>query len=81
MNEALCVSIRDTGEGIKPGDIAHVFDPFFTTKDHGTGLGLSVVHGIVQEHGGVIEVESELAEGTTFIIYLPLVREAQDVAA
>ncbi len=81
VEEALCISIRDTGEGIKPGDIAHVFDPFFTTKDHGTGLGLSVVHGIVQEHGGVIEVESELAEGTTFIIYLPLAREAQEVVA
>ncbi len=81
VEEALCISIGDTGDGIKPADIAHVFDPFFTTKDHGTGLGLSVVHGIVQEHGGVIEVESELSKGTTFIIYLPLAREAQEVVA
>jgi PAS domain S-box-containing protein len=80
-NEALCISIRDTGEGIKPGDIPHVFDPFFTTKDHGTGLGLSVVHGIVQEHGGQIEVESELSKGTVFRIYMPLARDAQEVAA
>jgi PAS domain S-box-containing protein len=79
--QALCISIRDTGEGIKPGDIAHVFDPFFTTKDHGTGLGLSVVHGIVQEHGGMIEVESELTKGTIFRIYLPLARDAAEVAA
>ena len=80
-NEALCISIRDTGEGIKPADIPHVFDPFFTTKDHGTGLGLSVVHGIVQEHGGQIEVESELSQGTVFRIFLPLARDAQEVAA
>jgi len=80
-HEAMCVSIRDTGEGIKPGDIAHVFDPFFTTKDHGTGLGLSVVHGIVQEHGGQIEVESELSKGTVFRIYLPLARDAAEAAA
>jgi len=81
VNEALCVSIRDSGEGINPADIAHVFDPFFTTKDHGTGLGLSVVHGIVQEHGGVIEVESELGKGTTFTIYMPLAPELQEAAA
>ncbi len=79
--EALCISIRDTGEGIKPGDIAHVFDPFFTTKDHGTGLGLSVVHGIVQEHGGQIEVESELSKGTVFRILMPLTRDAEEAAA
>jgi PAS domain S-box-containing protein len=79
--EALCISIHDTGEGIKPGDIPHVFDPFFTTKDHGTGLGLSVVHGIVQEHGGQIEVESELSKGTVFRIYMPLARDTQEVAA
>ena len=79
--EALLISIRDTGEGIKPEDIPHVFDPFFTTKDYGTGLGLSVVHGIVQEHGGQIEVESELHKGTVFHILLPLVRSDNKVAA
>src|SRR5206468_10433683 len=63
-HEAPCISIRDTGEGIKKEDIARVFDPFFTTKDFATGLGLSVEHGIIEEHGGHIEVESEVAKGT-----------------
>jgi PAS domain S-box-containing protein len=79
--EVLRITIRDTGEGIRSEDLAHVFDPFFTTKDHGTGLGLSVVHGIVQEHGGQIEVESELRKGTAFHILLPLVRFDREVAA
>jgi PAS domain S-box-containing protein len=79
--EALLISIHDTGEGIKPEDIPHVFDPFFTTKDYGTGLGLSVVHGIIQEHGGQIEVESEPHNGTAFHILLPLVRSDSKVAA
>jgi nitrogen-specific signal transduction histidine kinase len=79
--EVLRVTIRDDGEGIRKEDIPHVFDPFFTTKDYGTGLGLSVVHGIIQEHGGQIEVESELKRGTAFHILLPLVRFAREVAA
>src|SRR5438132_1639081 len=79
--EALLITIRDSGEGIRAEDIPHVFDPFFTTKDYGTGLGLSVVHGIVQEHGGQIEVESELDKGTAFHIALPLVRFDSKVAA
>ncbi|HKP02084.1 MAG TPA: ATP-binding protein [Chthoniobacterales bacterium] len=80
-HEVLLVTIRDDGEGIRTEDIPHVFDPFFTTKDYGTGLGLSVVHGIIQEHGGQIEVESELSKGTSFHILLPLVRFAQEVVA
>jgi nitrogen-specific signal transduction histidine kinase len=79
--EFLRITIRDSGEGIRGEDLAHVFDPFFTTKDYGTGLGLSVVHGIVQEHGGQIEVESELRKGTAFHILLPLVRFDSEVAA
>ncbi len=79
--EVLRVTIRDNGEGIRSEDLAHVFDPFFTTKDYGTGLGLSVVHGIVQEHGGQIEVESELHKGTAFHILLPLVRFGSEVVA
>lgn len=79
--EALRITIRDSGEGIRAEDIPHVFDPFFTTKDYGTGLGLSVVHGIIQEHGGQIEVESELQKGTAFHILLPLVRSDSKVAA
>jgi PAS domain S-box-containing protein len=81
VHEVLRVTIRDTGEGIRSEDIPHVFDPFFTTKDYGTGLGLSVVHGIIQEHAGQVEVESELSKGTAFHILLPLVRFKQEVAA
>ena len=80
-HEVLRITVRDNGEGIRREDIPHVFDPFFTTKDYGTGLGLSVVHGIIQEHGGQIEVESELKKGTAFHILLPLVRFAQEVVA
>jgi signal transduction histidine kinase len=65
------ITIRDTGEGIRPENLAHVFDPFFTTKSQGTGLGLSVAHGIVQDHGGSIDVESEVGRGTVFRIVLP----------
>ena len=69
----LRVSVRDHGEGIAPDHLPHVFEPFFTTKDvgEGTGLGLSVTHGIVQDHGGFIGVESEAKSGTVFSIYLP----------
>lgn len=81
VREILRISVQDDGAGIKPEDVPHVFDPFFTTKDYGTGLGLSVVHGIVQEHGGQIEVESELNRGTSFHILLPLVRFEEEVAA
>ncbi|MGZ5023773.1 MAG: ATP-binding protein, partial [Chthoniobacterales bacterium] len=79
--EVLRITVRDNGEGIQSDHLAHVFDPFFTTKDYGTGLGLSVVHGIIQEHGGQIEVESELSKGTSFHILLPLVRFVEEVAA
>lgn len=81
QSELLRITIRDTGEGIRTEDIPHVFDPFFTTKDYGTGLGLSVVHGIIQEHGGQIEVESELQKGTAFHILLPLATSETKVAA
>jgi len=81
LHEVLRITIRDNGEGIRGEDILHVFDPFFTTKDYGTGLGLSVVHSIIQEHGGQIEVESEPSKGTAFYILLPLVRFEQAVAA
>ncbi|MFN2507223.1 MAG: ATP-binding protein [Chthoniobacterales bacterium] len=80
-HEVLRITIRDDGVGIRGEDIPHVFDPFFTTKDYGTGLGLSVVHGIIQEHGGQIEVESQLTVGTAFHILLPLVRFEAEVAA
>ncbi|MHB8765145.1 MAG: sensor histidine kinase [Deferrisomatales bacterium] len=67
------VRIADTGGGIPPENLGRIFDPFFTTKEsRGTGLGLSVSYGIVQNHGGTIEVESELGVGTAFTIQLPI---------
>jgi two-component system NtrC family sensor kinase len=75
------IEIRDTGEGIEPEHIPHIFDPFFTTKEvgKGTGLGLSVTYGILQKHGGRIEVQSEQGIGTTFVIMLPA-EKADDAA-
>ncbi|HTQ48739.1 MAG TPA: HAMP domain-containing sensor histidine kinase [Polyangiaceae bacterium] len=71
--EWLAVRVRDRGEGISPDVLPHVFEPFFTTKDvgTGTGLGLSVAHGIASDHGGWIAVESQPIRGSTFIVYLP----------
>jgi len=68
--------IQDTGRGIPAKDRPYVFDPFFTTKEGGTGLGLSIVYSIVQKHNGQIEVESELGKGTSFIVSLPIGKEA-----
>ncbi len=70
----LRIAIRDTGHGIKPEDIPHVFDPFFTTKTSGTGLGLSVSHGIISEHKGMIDVESEVEKGATFYLFFPVAK-------
>lgn len=68
-----CMIIEDTGVGIAPEDIKNVFLPFFTTKDigEGTGLGLSVVHGIISSHGGQVGVESVVGKGTRFEVQLP----------
>ncbi len=65
------ITVRDTGLGIAPENLARIFDPFFTTNKSGTGLGLSVVHQIVEQHSGYIQVASELNVGTTFTIVLP----------
>ncbi len=71
--EYVCISMTDSGCGIKTSDLDKIFDPFFTTKSvgKGTGLGLSVVYGIMQSHRGFVDVESELGEGTTFYLYFP----------
>ena len=70
----MVIRVGDTGEGIEEEHLSHLFDPFFTTKEvgEGTGLGLSVSYGLIQEHGGRIEVSSQLGKGTEFQIYLPI---------
>jgi two-component system NtrC family sensor kinase len=75
------IVVQDTGTGISQENIKKIYDPFFTTKavGKGTGLGLAVSYGIVQEHGGNISVESKLGRGTAFRLELPLVRKAVNV--
>ncbi len=74
--------ITDTGAGISEENLGKIFDPFFTTKsDKGTGLGLSVSYGIIERHGGKIEVQSKVNEGTTFTIKLPLRPQGKETLA
>ena len=69
-----CLAVRDEGEGISASDLPHIFEPFYTTKGigEGTGLGLSVAYGIVQEHGGVLCATGQPQRGSTFCVYLPV---------
>ncbi len=75
----VCLSVTDTGEGIAPEHLDKIYDPFFTTKElgKGTGLGLSTVLGIVQSHGGFIQVHSQPGRGTQFKVYLPASETAE----
>ncbi|MFN9298578.1 MAG: sensor histidine kinase, partial [Acidobacteriota bacterium] len=79
--ELVHVEVADTGAGIAPEHLDRVFDPFFTTKGakKGTGLGLSVTYGIVQEHGGGIDVSSRPGAGTRFRLDFPLIKKAVHV--
>jgi PAS domain S-box-containing protein len=84
--DSVSVSVSDTGSGIAPEHIQRIYDPFFTTKNapregqaRGTGLGLSVTYGIIQEHAGKIKVESHPGTGTTFTLDFPLSRKAVNV--
>lgn len=71
------VEVSDTGTGIEPDIIDKIFDPYFTTKEigKGTGMGLSITHGIIKSYGGAITVDSTLGQGTTFQVYFPVVHE------
>jgi len=74
--ESIKLEFTDNGVGIAPADIPHIFEPFFSAKEKasGIGLGLAIVHGIVQSHNGKVEIDSELGKGTTISIILPLIK-------
>jgi len=78
----LTIDVQDTGTGLAPDEAARIFEPFYTTKADGTGLGLAVSYGIIQQHGGRIEVKSAPAtegSGTTFTVLLPIKRDDEDI--
>lgn len=77
----LLITVADTGVGISPENLPRIFDPFFTTRARGSGLGLALVHEIVQAHGGYIEVESQVGQGTTMSVYIPRLKEGEADAA
>jgi len=81
VDNTIRISFEDDGPGIKKENLERIFDPFFTTREvgQGTGLGLSVCHGIVAEHGGTITVESQLRKGATFTVELPVVTGAEQL--
>lgn len=79
--EQLCIDVTDYGCGMSAAQQAKIFTPFVTTKTHGTGLGLAVVHAVVKSHQGQVSVESEVDQGTTFKVRLPLTAWSQNPAA
>ncbi|SRN32037.1 sensor protein ZraS [Shigella flexneri] len=66
------ISVTDSGKGIAADQLEAIFTPYFTTKAEGTGLGLAVVHNIVEQHGGTIQVASQEGKGSTFTLWLPV---------
>jgi signal transduction histidine kinase len=74
-NDKILIRVSDTGIGIPAEKIPLIFEPFFTSKGHGTGLGLAISYNIISDHGGEIVIESNLGEGTTVVILLPLTQK------
>jgi two-component system sensor histidine kinase AtoS len=70
--DIIAIRIHDEGGGVPSEHLDHIFDPFFTLKEAGTGLGLSVAHGIIDQHGGSLTLESNGSHGAVFLITLPL---------
>jgi signal transduction histidine kinase len=71
-DDAVQLSVSDTGSGLTPEECDRLFTPYYTTKQYGTGLGLAIVQSVVSDHGGNIAVQSEPGRGATFVITLPL---------
>jgi two-component system, cell cycle sensor histidine kinase and response regulator CckA len=80
VGEYVCLSVADTGSGMDESTVEHIFEPFFTTKEigRGTGLGLATVHGIVNQHGGWVEVESVVGQGSKFYVFIPAIPSKSD---
>jgi nitrogen-specific signal transduction histidine kinase len=76
--ESVELTVSDSGKGIPEEDMGKIFDPFFTTRESGTGLGLAITHGIIEQHGGMIEVDSKVGSGARFTIRFPLNRGDND---
>lgn len=79
--EWVLIHFRDTGQGMSPEQVANLFEPFYTTKTDGTGLGLAISYGIVERHGGVIDVSSQPGNGTTFLVKLPVTSATEEELA
>jgi len=75
VDSGVRVAVCDQGSGVGDEDVDKIFDPFYTTKEAGTGLGLSVAHQIVAQHGGIIKAERNAGPGMTFSLVLPLRRK------
>ncbi len=74
VGEYICITVKDSGIGIAPEVLEHIFEPLYTTKENGSGLGLAIVWGIIKQHKGFIDVVSTPGTGTSFFIYLPVVK-------